>query len=144
MRFIKNQFDRLLLKNGQFINKQISSNWLLIFSYRKARKHYPKYFQVPKFLSAVLSKNHPWQKYRIGIHSEPIRTIPLHSAICIRANANHSEPIWKTFCISFDEKQFYFRINPGSDWYKPNFQSESIWMNPRSVWFGLILIENSV
>ena len=45
-----------------------------------------------------------WRKYRIGIHSEPIRTIPIHSDICIRANANHSEPIRKTFCISFDKK----------------------------------------
>ena len=33
----------------------------------------------------------PWRKYRIGIHSEPIRTIPIHSDVCIQANANHSE-----------------------------------------------------
>ena len=46
----------------------------------------------------------PWGKFRIGIHSKPIRTIPIHSDICIRANANHSEPIRKTFCISFDEE----------------------------------------
>ena len=46
----------------------------------------------------------PWRKYRIGIHSEPIRTIPIHSDVCIRANANHSEPIRKTFCNPFDEK----------------------------------------
>ena len=48
---------------------------------------------------------HPWRKYRIRIHSELIRTIPIHSDICIQANANHSEPIRKTFCISFDEKR---------------------------------------
>ena len=36
-----------------------------------------------------------WQKYRIGIHSD----------ICIRPNANHSESIQKTFCISFVEKR---------------------------------------
>ena len=47
----------------------------------------------------------PWWKYRIWIHSEPIKTIPIHSDICIRANANHSEPIRKTFCISFGEKR---------------------------------------
>ena len=47
----------------------------------------------------------PWRKYRIEIHSESIRTIPNHSDICIRANANHSESIRKTFCISFDEKR---------------------------------------
>ena len=38
-------------------------------------------------------------------HSEPVRTIPIHSDICIRANANHSEPIRKTFCIWFDKKR---------------------------------------
>ena len=48
---------------------------------------------------------HPWRKYRIGIHLEPIRTILIYSDICIRANANHSEPIRKTFCNSFDEKR---------------------------------------
>ena len=49
--------------------------------------------------------NQPWRKYRIGIHSEPIRTIPIHSDICIQANPNHSEPIRKMFCNSFDEKR---------------------------------------
>ena len=47
----------------------------------------------------------PWRKYRIGIHSEPIRAIPIHSDICIRANPNHSEPIRNTFYNSFDEKR---------------------------------------
>ena len=46
----------------------------------------------------------PWRKYRIGIHSKPIRTIPIHFDTCIRANANHSKTIRKTFCNSFDEK----------------------------------------
>ena len=41
----------------------------------------------------------------IGTHSDPIRTIPIHSDICIRANANHSEPIRKTYYMSkFFEK----------------------------------------
>ena len=52
----------------------------------------------------------PWGKYRIRINSEPIRTISIHSDICIRANVNHSEPIRKTFCISFDEKRL--KIDP--------------------------------
>ena len=69
-----------------------------------------------------------WRKYRIGIHSRPIKTIPIHSDICIRANANHSETI---------------RINPSLDWSKSNFQSELIRMNPRLEWFGLIMTENS-
>ena len=34
-----------------------------------------------------------WRRYRIGIYFEPIRTIPIHSDICIRANANHSDLI---------------------------------------------------
>ena len=47
----------------------------------------------------------PWWKYRVEIHSKPIRTIPIYSDICIRTNANHSEPIRKTFCISFNAKR---------------------------------------
>ena len=53
----------------------------------------------------MVLKTKPWRKYRIGIHSEPIRTIPILSDICIQANANYSEPIRKTFCISFDKKR---------------------------------------
>ena len=47
----------------------------------------------------------PGQKFRIGIYSETIRTIPIHSDICIRATADHPEPIWKMFCTSFDEER---------------------------------------
>ena len=60
--------------------------------------------------SDIVAVKIPWRKYRIEIPSESIRTIPIHSEICIRANANHSEPIQKTFCISFDEKRS--KINP--------------------------------
>ena len=35
---------------------------------------------------------------RNEIHSESVRTISIHSDIYIRANANHSKPIRKTFC----------------------------------------------
>ena len=64
----------------------------------------------------------PWRKFRIGIHSESIRTIPNHSDICIRANASQSESIRKTFWISFVEK--HLKINPT--------QSEiSLRMNPK-------------
>ena len=55
-------------------------------------------------------KEHSWRKYRIEIHSESIRTIPIHSDIYIQANANHSEQFRKTFCISFDENMS--KINP--------------------------------
>ena len=81
----------------------------------------------------------PWRRYRIEIYSEPIRTIPIHSDICIRANANHSEPIRKTSFISFDEKRS--KINPinsetkfDSDWKFGLDQSE----------LELIWIENLV
>ena len=52
----------------------------------------------------------PWRKFRIGIHSEPIRIIPNHSDIFIRANANQSEPIRKQFSISFVENRW--KVNP--------------------------------
>ena len=60
--------------------------------------------------ASFLARQGTLAKYRIKIHSKSIRTIPIHSDICIRANANQSEPIRKTFCISFDEKRS--KINP--------------------------------
>ena len=42
---------------------------------------------------------------KVRVHSEAISTVPIHSDICIQANANHPEPIQKTFYISFDKKQ---------------------------------------
>ena len=50
-------------------------------------------------------RNSPWPKFRIGIHSDLIRTIPNHSGICIRANANQSELIRKKFLMSFVENR---------------------------------------
>ena len=35
----------------------------------------------------------PWQKFRIGINSKTIWTIPNHFEICVRANADESEAI---------------------------------------------------
>ena len=78
----------------------------------------------------------PWWKYRTGIQSERIRTIPSHSEIWYQTISSHFEPMWKKFFFSFDENQS--KINPTSsdsfrsDWSKPNFKSESIWTNPWS------------
>ena len=111
---------------------------------------------------------------RIEIHSESIRTIPIHSDNCIRANVNHSEPIRKTVknqsylirsILRYQSEWLWNQVfNPDQsesirDRNYPN-QSESIQgqnpnpnqskvririrINPRSEWFGLILIENSV
>ena len=67
---------------------------------------------------------HPCRKYRIGIHSEAFRTIPIHSGICVRANANHSEKIRKTFYNSFDEKRK--KIDPTkSELIRGNNRNES-------------------
>ena len=41
-------------------------------------------------------------KFRIEIHSERIRFIPIHSEICFRANPNSFESIRKKFSISCD------------------------------------------
>ena len=46
------------------------------------------------------------RKYRVGIQfDEQIRAISRHSGICFQTIPNYSEPIRKTFCISFDEKR---------------------------------------
>ena len=39
------------------------------------------------------------------------------------------------------ETKFSIQIILSLDWSKPNFQSESIRMNPRSEWFGLIRVD---
>ena len=85
----------------------------------------------------------PWRKYRIGIHSKPIRTIPISVSEPIRIIPNQSEKRFVTRLMKNGKKVFN-PINPSSDWSKSNFQSESIRMNPRSEWFELILIKNSV
>ena len=85
-----------------------------------------------------------WRKFRIGIHSESIRTIPNHIDICIRANANQFEPIHKTFWISFVEKclkiiltqsETSIRMNPNE--LEVNFQSEWIRIKPETDWFSI-------
>ena len=78
----------------------------------------------------------------IGIHSEPIRTIPIHSDIYIRANANHSEQIRKTFCISFDEKRVKNR--PNLIRFNPRQLSKWIRANPNQSELELIKTEFSI
>ena len=79
-----------------------------------------------------------------------------YSDICIRANASQSEPIRKTFWISFVENAWkLIRLNPRflSAWIQVNFQSEwirinldmdlfLIRMNQCSDWFAFKRIEN--
>ena len=104
----------------------------------------------------------PCWNYRIGIHSESIRTIPIYSDIIpnqskkrfvsrlikngqksIRLNLINSET-----SIRINPKPSFqsrsIRINPSSEWSKPNFQSESIRIIPTLKLFGLIWIENLV
>ena len=85
------------------------------------------------------------------IHSVSIRTIPIHSDICIWANVNNSELIRKTFCISFDEKgQKSIRINPinvGTSFRMNPNQSETkflIQINLNHSDLGLIQTEFSI
>ena len=87
-------------------------------------------------MSIIKNKYVPLRKYRIGIHSRPTRTIPIHSDICIRTNVNQSEPIRKTFCIvwwkTVKNRSDLIRFNPRhqSEWTrtnpKPSFQSRSM------------------
>ena len=80
---------------------------------------------------------YPWQKCRIVIQSEPIRNIPIHSDICIRANVNHSEPIRKTFYIQAKVSNWNsLKVNQNySDSFRYLYpsQSESFSTNPKNV-----------
>ena len=67
-----------------------------------------------------------------------MRTIPIHSDICIRVNANYSEPIQKKFCneIKFSirsiQTEFSIRINPN--------ESEVVMIRIKKISFGFIRI----
>ena len=89
-----------------------------------------------------------WKK--VKNQSDSIRLIPRHQSEWIRTNPKPS----------FQYRSI--RINPSSDWSKPDFHSEliriiptlysfvlilienSVWINLSSDWFGLIWIENLV
>ena len=101
----------------------------------------------------------PWRKYRIGIHSEPIRTIPISVSEPMRIIANQCEKRFASRLMKNGQKSIRLnstnsetsirmnsnqsetkistQINPISDLSKPDFQSESIRNNSRLEWFGL-------
>ena len=118
---------------GFYITKVYSKIGIIcsiFYSYFRNKDHWWGFQSESKRLKVW---NLPWRKYRIEIHSESIRTIPIHSDICIRANLvwwktvkidptqsdlirgnhpNEFKPIWNQISI---------RINLSSDWSKPNF-----------------------
>ena len=80
-----------------------------------------------------ISIRYLWQKFRIEIHSEPIRNFSNHSRNCIWTKQFHSDLIQNTLEIMFDEK--WLKINPtrsdlirdaSSNESELSFQSESI------------------
>ena len=82
-----------------------------------------------------------WMNFnRIEIHSETIRTIPIHSDICIRGNANYSEPIESNPIFNQNESEIrIFRID--SDWKFGLDQSELGLIRIDSDWkLGFILV----
>ena len=60
----------------------------------------------------------PWPKFRIEIHSEPIRNFPNHSGICTRTKRFHSDLIQRNFSIRFNSRsiqnqpELLIRMNP--------------------------------
>ena len=85
----------------------------------------------------------PWRKYRIEIHSDVVSRLMKNGQ-----KSNRLNPINSQTSIRMNPKPSFqsrfIRINPISDWSKPNSQSEPIWIIPTLDSFGLILIENAV
>ena len=88
--------------------------------------------------------DHPWRKYRIEIHSESIRTVHIHSNICIRTNLKNILYLvwWKTVKNQSDlirliprHQSVWIWTNP-----KPSFQFRSIRINPNHSDLGFIRI----
>ena len=101
-----------------------------------------------KYQSLIIGKlifTFPWRKFRIGIHFQPIRTIPNHFEIYIQANENKSEPNRKKFSKSFVEN--HLKINWlnwkfGLDQSDPDWFGLEIWftLSPTQIleWFGIV------
>ena len=79
--------------------KTISGFWQIFFS---------------SFGMEVIEESDPGK----SIHFESIRTILIHSDICIRANANHSEPIWKT--VKNQSDLIWLLSRHQSEWTRTN------------------------
>ena len=60
----------------------------------------------------------PWQKFRIKIHSKPIRFIPIYSEICVRTNLREFirvilEKVFNlVWCKSVENLSNSVRVNP--------------------------------
>ena len=72
-------------------------------------KEIPSVFDEVKILSFFIPRRGMCLLAYPG-ESIGLKFIQNYSDICIGVNANHFEPIRKTFCISFDEK--WSKINP--------------------------------
>ena len=105
------------------------------------------FLKITSLVIRSLAKVSDWNSFRVNQnYSDSLRYLYPSQCESFRTNP-------KTFfsCLMKNCQQS-IRLNPinsiwinsSSDWYKPNFQSESIRMNPRSELFGLNLIENSV
>ena len=72
-----------------------------------------------------------WWKFRIKIHSKPIRFTRIYSEIFIRTNPNLFESIRKKFSISFDRNRL--KINPRF-LIRTKIQSEPNESEVRMIW----------
>ena len=91
-------FGLILIENSVWIHPSSDGfelNWIKNLGSDWLRIHSDSCFGINRIESdGFLTVFHQlWRKYRIEIYSESLRTILIHSDICIRANANHSEPI---------------------------------------------------
>ena len=77
----------------------------------------------------------PWRKYRIGIYSEPIRTIPISASRSMRIILNQSEKRFVSSLMKNGKKS----IRPN-----PRQQSELIRTNLNQFELGLIQTEFSI
>ena len=95
----------------------------------------------------------PWRKFRLRIHSEPIRTVPISVSEAMRIIPNHFDKHFVSCLMKNGQKSIWLNPRHKSKWIRTNLnQSElgliqtkfSIRINLNDSEAGMILIENSV
>ena len=121
-----------------YVNNKNMNSWIKYKTINKLHRCW-HYNHICRLLAAYKTLHFPsfapWRKYRIGIYSEPIRTIPISVSEPMRIIPNQSKTRFVTRLMKNGKKLIQPSPRQQSKWIrtnpKPSFQSESMRMNLR-------------